>query len=103
MFAANRSQHDDEISLAMELLFVGAGFHDGARATDLSKYEARTIAGKPVYVGTTDMLTQDEHQRGRPYLYQTDNAMFLVITDDDAWAANVDPRMPSIEAVAAAA
>ena len=53
-----------------------------------------TIAGKQVYVGTADMLAQDTHQRGRPYLYQTDRYVFLVITDDDAWAAGAIGQLP---------
>ena len=94
IYAAVRPANDDEIGLVLYLLIGGAGFHDIAAATDLTHYQSQTIAGRPVYVGTTDMLTQDTHQRGRPYLYQTDRYMFLVITDDDAWAADAISQLP---------
>ena len=40
------------------------------------------------------MLVQDEHQHGRPYLYQTDAYMFLLITDDDSWATDAIGQLP---------
>ena len=94
VYAAVRPANNDEIGLVLALLFGGAGFHDIAGATDLSHYKAQTIAGKQVDVGTADMLTQDTHQRGRPYLYQTDQYMFLLITDQDAWAADAIGQLP---------
>ena len=54
----------------------------------------KTIAAKQVYVGTLDMLTQDTHQRGRPFLYQNDQYMFVVVTDDDEWAADAIASSP---------
>ena len=29
-----------------------------------------------------------------PYLYQTDDAMFMVITDDEAWAKDAIAQLP---------
>jgi hypothetical protein len=96
VFGAARPQTDDQIAVALFLMFGGAGFHspDPAKAADLTGYQEKTIAGKQVYVGTVDVLGQDEHQRGRPYLYQTDANMFLVITDDDSWAADAIGQLP---------
>jgi hypothetical protein len=94
VFAAVRPANDDEVQLALLLLFGGARFHDVALASLLAYYKSETIGGKQVYVGTPDMLDQDTHQRGRPFLYQNDQYMFLVITDDDAWAADAIAQLP---------
>ena len=94
VYAAARPANNDEIDLVLYLLFGGARFHDIAAASDLTHYQAQTIAGKQVYVGTADMLAQDTHQRGRPYLYQSDQYVFLVITNDDAWAAGAIDQLP---------
>jgi hypothetical protein len=94
VFGAERPRGQDEIDLALYLLFGTAGFHDAVNASDLGLYEERTIAGKVVFVGNVDMLAQSEHQRGRPYLYQTDDYMFAVITDDDAWAEDAIRQLP---------
>jgi len=94
VYGISRPFADDEVALALYLLFGGAGFHDIEAAMHFSTYEQRTIAGKEVYVGTADMLDQGEHQRGRPYLYQNDHDVFLVITDDDAWAADAIGQLP---------
>jgi hypothetical protein len=94
VYATARPQDEDEIALALYLFFGGALFHDPEAASNTSLYETRTIAGRQVYVGTTDMLDQTEHQRGRPYLYETDQYLFLVITDEDAWAADAIEQLP---------
>ena len=86
VFAANRPESDDEINLTLLLLFGGAGFRDIESGVDLNDYEAASIGGKEVHVGSIEMVRQNDHQRGRPYVYQTDDTMFLVLTDDDAWA-----------------
>ena len=94
VYGAARPTDQAEIELAVQLLFSGAGFHDPYAGSDLRNYQKETIAGREVYLGTLDMLTQDEHQRGRPFLYQTDAFMFLVITDEDAWAADAIGQLP---------
>ena len=94
VLAAHRPEQADEIDLTLVLLLGGARFHDVEAGSDLRNYETVTIAGKEVYVGTADMLDQTEHQRGKPYLYQTDDAMFIVITDDDAWAEDAIGQLP---------
>jgi hypothetical protein len=94
VFAAVRPEDDDETGLALALVFGLAGFRDVAGATDLTHYKETTIAGKDVFLGTADMVDQDSHQRGKPYLYQDDRHMFVVITDDDAWAAEAIGKLP---------
>jgi hypothetical protein len=94
VYAAVRPADDAEVRLALDLLFGGAGFKDVAAAADLSHYQRETIAGKQVYVGTLDMLGQDIHQRGRPYLYENDQFVFVVVTDDNGWAADAIAQLP---------
>ena len=94
VFGVSRPQKDAEIEAAMFLLFGLARFDDYKTAADLSRYERRRIAERDVYVGREDMLGQTEHQQGRPYLYQTDEYMFLVITEDDAWAEDAIRQLP---------
>ena len=94
VYAVNRPQAQAEIELSLGLLMGGTGFRDLDTATRLDTYDQANVAGKEVFVGTTDMLRQSEHQRGKPYLYQTDDTMFLVITDDAAWAEEVFEQLP---------
>jgi hypothetical protein len=94
VFAAVRPDQDDEVELALLLLFGGAMYNDIAAGLDLANYDEQTIGGKQVHVGTQTMVVQSEHQRGRPYLYQTDTHLFLVITDDEAWAADAIAQLP---------
>jgi len=78
----------------MPLLFGGAGYHDVSAAADLRNYHEQTIGGKQIYVSTATMINQSEHQRGRPYLYQTETRMFVLVTDSDAWAADAFAQLP---------
>jgi hypothetical protein len=94
VFAAVRPHHEVEIDLALMLLLVGAGYTDIAEGRDLGNYESRTMDGKQIWVGTPEMLPQDEHQRGRPYLHQTQTHVFIVVTDDDTWAAAALAALP---------
>jgi hypothetical protein len=94
VWAAGRPYDQTEIQLAMLLLFGGAGYVDVAGAADLSKYTHQAIDGRDVFVGNASMVHQSVHQKGRPYLYQTDSWMFIVLTDDDAWAADAISQLP---------
>lgn len=94
VYAALRPRNDDELRLAVLLLLGGARFYDPDAGADLSKYQEQTVGGKHVHVGTIGMLEQDDHQRGKPYLYETDEWLFLVITDDAAWAENAIGQLP---------
>jgi hypothetical protein len=94
VYGATRPNDELEIQLAAYLLFGSAGFHDPVGASELSRYTVQTVGEKQVWVGTLDMLDQGDHQRGSPYLYQTDTAIFLVITDDEPWAADAIRQLP---------
>jgi hypothetical protein len=58
--------------------------------------EERVVGGKAVWVGSTDLLVQNEHQRGRPYMYGSEalDTSFLVITDDEQWAEEALGLLP---------
>ena len=58
--------------------------------------EERVIGGKTVEVGPTDLLIQNEHQRGRPYLYGSEalDTSFVVISEDEAWAEEAIRQLP---------
>jgi hypothetical protein len=94
VFGMERGDSDEEIMFGLGVLLGGAGYLDPVGGSELSRYQEETISGKQVYVGETAMLRQDEHRRGRPYLYQTDDELFVVITDDDAWAAEALAQLP---------
>jgi hypothetical protein len=95
VWAAGRPDDETEIAVATLLLFGGAGFQGGLdTATNLTNYTHRVIDGRDVYVGDASMVTQDSHQSGRPYLYQTDAWMFIVLTDDEAWATDAIQQLP---------
>ena len=94
VFAANRPESGNEIDLTLLLLMGGTSFRDAEAGSNLRNYDEATIAGKTVYVGSADMVAQTEHQRGKPYLYQTDDALFIVITDDAAWAEEAIEQLP---------
>jgi hypothetical protein len=93
VFVAFRPEQPDAI-LPLLLLLGSAGYTDIAAGMDLQNYRQETIGGKQVYTGTPAMISQNSHQRGRPYLYQTETHMFLVLTDDDAWAADAIAQLP---------
>ena len=94
MWVAKRPLAEEEMELTMLLMFSGAGFVDPLSAADLDRYEKRTIAGKTVAVGAAGLVAQNEHQRGLPYLYQTDDYLFIVVTEDDAWAEEAIAALP---------
>jgi hypothetical protein len=80
-----------------DLLGGRAIFASGfTRDTDQWQLEDRIVGGKSVSVGPMDLLVQNDHQRGRPYLYGSTalNTSFIVITDDEAWAAEAISKLP---------
>ena len=93
VYAATRPLAVSEADLATFLLILGAGYKDPVRI-DLSMYAPRTMAGRVVFVGSESMVNQDEGHRGKPYLYQTDTTMYIVLTDDDAWAEDAISQLP---------
>lgn len=96
VFALDRPVDEDEIYLALLTMFQTAGYlePDPLVAGNLDRYQELTLGGKLAFMGSEDMLKQDSHQRGRPVLYQTDDYMFLVITDDIDWAEEALSKLP---------
>ncbi len=92
VFAALSSANDTEYGLVMGLLLGGAGATDAAY--DSKAYQTKTLAGKEVFVGTEAMLRQDSHQSGRPYLYETEKYVFLLVTADETWATDALRQLP---------
>jgi hypothetical protein len=56
--------------------------------------QATTVGGREVYVNRTDVVPQTEHQRGRFYWYSTETHEYLVLTEDEAWAADAISQLP---------
>jgi hypothetical protein len=56
--------------------------------------ETTTVGGREVYVNRTDVVPQNEHQRGRFYWYTTATHEYLVLTEDEAWAADAFSQLP---------
>jgi hypothetical protein len=52
------------------------------------------IAGRPVLVGNPDMVPQDGHKSGRPYVFLGAVPLYALITDDEAWAAEAIAGLP---------
>jgi hypothetical protein len=48
-------------------------------------YDAK-VAGRPVLVGNREMVRQDRHHRGLPYVYRSGRTLYVVIADDESWA-----------------
>jgi hypothetical protein len=94
VFAMERGESNEEIMFGLGMLLGGAGYLNPVEGGELSRYEKETIAGKQIYVGETAMVSQTAHLRGRPYLYQTDDQVFVVITDDRAWAEEALEQLP---------
>lgn len=90
--AAARPSAADEAEAAVFFLLDGAGFKDPF--VDLADYQPREVDGRTYFAGTPDMILQSEHQRGRPFLYQVDSVLFVIITDDDAWAEETIRGLP---------
>jgi hypothetical protein len=42
-----------------------------------------------VLVGETVAMDQTEHTRGRPYVWNSPTVLYLIVTDDEAWASEV--------------
>ena len=54
---------------------------------DAAGFRETVIEGKTVLVGDTAAVEQTEHQRGRPYIWNSPTVHYVIITDDEAWAA----------------
>ena len=74
-------------ALAMEVMHVDA--NQGANWQDA------IVADKAVLVGHHKMVRQDRHHRGKPYVYLGGWALYALIAEDEAWAAEVIRNLPA--------
>jgi hypothetical protein len=81
-------------NIAMQLLMQAIGVVDQAAYIDEANFHLVTIAGKSVLVGSGELLVQDSHQRGKPFEHGTDENLFVIVTDDDAWAEDALRQLP---------
>jgi hypothetical protein len=67
-------------------LAMGVMHVDGSQGEDWREVEIeRTV----ISVGNSQMVRQDRHHRGWPYVMFGSTALYGFITDDDAWASEV--------------
>jgi hypothetical protein len=80
--------------MATVLMIAGGGFKDVSAVMESPDWTMTNLGDHAVLGGTAEMLRQDEHQRGTPYIVETDHFTFLVITDDEAWARAAIGQLP---------
>ena len=74
-------------NIAAVTLYAGVlGFKDANQFMDPASYRERVIGDKSVLMGDVDMVIQDEHLDGAPYLYETDDYLYVLLTADPDWA-----------------
>jgi len=54
---------------------------------DEAAFGEADVGGKQVLVGELAAVEQSESARGRPYVWNSPTAHYLIVTDDEAWAA----------------
>jgi hypothetical protein len=59
-----------------------------------TEFETGILGGKEVLIGDIGLVPQEEHQRGRPYEYLSEDYAFLLLTDDEAWAEDALRQLP---------
>ena len=59
----------------------------GVDYPDVVAFHEADIEGKHVLVGETAGMEQSEHARGRPYVWNSPTIHYLIVTDDERWAA----------------
>lgn len=74
-------------ALAMDVMRVDANQGEN--------WQDATIGDKKVLVGNHKMVHQDRHHRGKPYVYLGAAAIYGVIADDEAWAAEAISQLPA--------
>jgi hypothetical protein len=94
VWAVSLPTDETTTNIAVQLLMQSIGVVDPAAYTDEANFHPVTIAGKSVLVGRPELLVQDSHQRGKPFEYGTDENLFVIQTDDDAWAEDALGQLP---------
>jgi hypothetical protein len=96
---SRRSSEADPPYLIFALRFKGVDATTLANDTGLDHLQAgeftrESLGGKSVLRGTTAMVDQTAHVRGLPYLYNSGDVRYVVVTDDPAWAADALSQLP---------
>lgn len=96
---AGRDTSDDPPYFVIVLHVRGFLARDLPRESNLDHPEAGDfgqvmIAGKQVWRGVPEMVTQTEHLRGTPYVYESGEYLFTIVTEDEAWAADALAQLP---------
>ena len=89
-----KASGQDAQDLAILLLSAAMGARDPAQFPTDPGWERATIGGKEVLAGSAQLIGQTEHQRGKPYIYETDSDLFALITDEEEWAADALRQLP---------
>jgi hypothetical protein len=94
-----RSSESDPPYFIFALRFTGVDA--STLATDAAldhpqagKFTTDSLGGKTVRRGTIAMIDQTGHVRGLPYLYDSGDVRYIVVTDDPAWAADALRQLP---------
>jgi len=61
---------------------------------EAGKFTSESLGGKTVKRGTIAMIDQTAHVHGLPYLYDSGDVRYMVVTDDPAWAADALRQLP---------
>jgi hypothetical protein len=61
---------------------------------EAGEFEQLIIGGKQVWRGAAGMIEQSEHGRGTPYVYLSGEYHFIVLTEDEEWAADALAQLP---------
>jgi hypothetical protein len=93
VFATWQPADDEEADVALALLARSAGI-DPNQLYDGTLWRDMSIGGQAVLVGTEGMIEQTEHVRGQPYVYETAEYVFIVVTDDEGWAEDAISQLP---------
>ncbi len=56
---------------------------------DAVAFHEADLEGKHVLVGEMAGMDQSDHSRGRPYVWNSPTTHYLIVTDDERWAAEV--------------
>jgi len=87
VFVVRDSNDESTNGVALLLLFGGLGMDPSALAV-AANWEAQVVGGKDVQVGAETLVDQSDHQRGQPYVFETDDYLYVVLSDKEEWAAD---------------
>jgi hypothetical protein len=94
-----RSSESDPPYFVFALRFAGS---DASTLTtdaaldhpEAGEFTTESLGGKTVKRGTIAMIDQTAHVHGLPYLCDSGDVRYIVVTDDPAWAADALRQLP---------